>query len=585
MTYRGSLFPIPLGLKGLTGDAALRDASALTIAENFEFRHNRIVRAFGLVQMGETYEGTGGIDGMSTTSSPYDSELQVIRGFHHHGPWGHKTFTFKPERDRPPQFVEAGRESPNRLPKLFSFFSQGLPTVSQDGHAPITIEGPPNAPPYSNALVYDQGALVTFENAVYRRLFYGRDDPNQNPSDPATNWILDRPTLDRVPPEWNRGPPQAGALVANRMWAIAGHRVFYSSPTDHEDFVSLAAGSLSVFPGEGDQLVAITPFRGLVLLWKYPRGLYVVDPRSILVTEWSVRRLSDKLGCIGSQAIAGVDQDIIFIDTGGGVHSLSATEKFGDVSSSDITQISEVDEWMLENVDFRALNEVRMAYDEFEKELHVIMPSRPLRRNIRMVISFVPEIRFRIHTTGDPTSILMWRETSTSQHILIGMRDGRVFRIDPTLNIGSVEVDHDGILRAPFHIRTVPLSMDHIDARLHAHRKNHHQLTLRLYTEGGIDLVATVTTDETHPKKLVPFSRIGGAALASVDDDVEDQFILGESPLETERTITMRRRIGVSAQNLVLDVVEDPETDPKGNFEIVDAFVSFKSLGEGLTNE
>lgn len=83
------------------------------------------------------------------------------------------------------------------------------------------------------------------------------------------------------PADWATLFPICGANHNARLWGAGNssdpHRLYYSLATDHEDFTSAGAGTVAVFPGEGQKIVAIASFYGILLVWKFPRGLYLVD--------------------------------------------------------------------------------------------------------------------------------------------------------------------------------------------------------------------------------------------------------------------------------------------------------------------
>ena len=546
MAYQGVLSSLPLGLLGLTGDPVHENPAALSIAENFEYRNGRIVRAFGLVKLfNSPYDGEGPIVGLAKTSSPADNTLHVMRGFDHQGPWGTYRSTIQaPTLGNPPSFAEGGRESGGRSTKIFIFSPNGLPLVSESGNEPRPMQGP--------------------------------DEPDDYEGE-----------FSHIPAEWSDNTPVSGVVHADRLWVISGHRLYYSSPDDHEDFVTDRAGSLPIYPGEGDRISAITSFRGLLILWKYPKGLYILNTQSLNPADWAVRRVSDKLGCIHSQAFSGVDQDIIFFDTGGGLHSLGATDEFGDISSSDLTQVSEIDEWMRDNVDFNRLDEVRMAYDEIEKELHILMPKDNSPKNFRVIFDLVNR-RFRVNTAGDPTSILVWRETDTRQFVLLGMREGgAVYRVDHTLDIGDSSVDDGIILREPFRIKSVPTRFEFVDPTLTYVRKILHDVRLRIRSRGDVDLKLVVTVDDTELGTSYGFD-LPATSILLEDKGTPNlnDFELGISELAKTGVFGLKHTIrGATGHYFEFELKEDPiqETEnapltnnPKGTFELLQFNVAFK---------
>ncbi|MFQ5459389.1 MAG: hypothetical protein ACE5EL_01205, partial [Anaerolineae bacterium] len=76
--------------------------------------------------------------------------------------------------------------------------------------------------------------------------------------------------LTTPPTDWSGGnQPRSGTIHKNRLWGWGNandpHRVYYSLAADHEDFTTSDAGSISVYPGEGQYIIAGISFRGYIL--------------------------------------------------------------------------------------------------------------------------------------------------------------------------------------------------------------------------------------------------------------------------------------------------------------------------------
>ena len=56
------------------------------------------------------------------------------------------------------------------------------------------------------------------------------------------------------------------------------------------------SGNVVVYPGEGEKIVAIQSFKGLLIVWKYPRGVYYIDTTAVDVGDWKTKRLGTSTG-------------------------------------------------------------------------------------------------------------------------------------------------------------------------------------------------------------------------------------------------------------------------------------------------
>lgn len=108
--------------------------------------------------------------------------------------------------------------------------------------------------------------------------------------------------------------------------------LYYSSTENHEEWNGAGdSGAIPIFPGDGDPegITAIFPAtKGALFVAKRNR-LYRVntvgDP-----TDWTVDEVSQGIGAVGHNAVCAVGQDDLLFVSDRGVHSLAATQKYGD---------------------------------------------------------------------------------------------------------------------------------------------------------------------------------------------------------------------------------------------------------------
>jgi hypothetical protein len=196
----------------------------------------------------------------------------------------------------------------------------------------------------------------------------GTDEP------PTANLTNGRPT-DWDGTNW----PHCGALHANRLWAAGNanspHRLYYSTPSDHENFLSTTAGagSLEVFPGEGQYISGMLSFSGLLIVWKYPRGIYTVHTSSIAQEDWNVERLTNAFGGLNGATQVMIEGDVVFLDATGDVHLLSAVQEFTNLGSQSLSRATQIDQIVREFADSHALRYARMIYYPYRREVHIAM--------------------------------------------------------------------------------------------------------------------------------------------------------------------------------------------------------------------
>lgn len=224
------------------------------------------------------------------------------------------------------QFVEAGKEVAANARKLFMFM------------------GPDTAP----AFLSGDGATTSAFTAT------------------AADWAAatDKPTC--------------GALHSSRLWAAGNandpHRVYYSTTTNHSDFTGAGSGSLSIFPGEGQRIVALASFRGLLVVWKYPFGVYLVDTTDPTITNWKIARVTLDVGGVSPNGWCMVENRIVFINLHGHLFSLEAVQDFGSVAINDLTALAGQENFTWQQFSFlpSKLKVANLVYFGPRKEVHIM---------------------------------------------------------------------------------------------------------------------------------------------------------------------------------------------------------------------
>ena len=181
-------------------------------------------------------------------------------------------------------------------------------------------------------------------------------------ADGATTAALATP-----PADWTgANQPTFGFIHNGKLWgggnANDPHRLYYSIATNHEDMTGAGSGSLSIYPGEGEKLVGAVSFKGLIVAWKYPKGIYIIDTNDATAANWTIRPHSRKIGGVGPRAMVEVDNDILFWDPAGNLHLLSAVQEFGDTSSSNLGKVNDISSFIKDNFNFARLGFIRGVY-------------------------------------------------------------------------------------------------------------------------------------------------------------------------------------------------------------------------------
>ena len=388
MTFTGQVIEIPLGFDGLTGsknNAAIPPA-ALIDATNICYDTGAIRKEGGIIKYNSSVISgapivLGGWDWFPTLGTQrmvvYTNAGTLLKD----SGTGAFATTLKSGLNTTcvPVFVEGGGESGTSSRKLFTF--NGVNIVQ--------------------ALTAD--AATTHDIAA-----------------PPADWT-------------GSTQPLTGCVHEGRMWGALNHRVYYSLPTDHEDFTTAGAGNINIFPGESERIVQIMSYKGLLVIWKAPRGIYVVDTTSVTVANWRAARISQSIGSSGPLNAVAVEDDVLFIDQGFNFQFLSGIQEFGQLGSKNLSDVHHFNEFLHGVASFSRLDKARSVYYPAKREAHFTVTQIGSTVNsARIVVDFNrPDLpRFRWSPRDVCESIWLRRDSSNIQRVLVGDDVGFVWILD-----------------------------------------------------------------------------------------------------------------------------------------------------------
>jgi hypothetical protein len=188
-----------------------------------------------------------------------------------------------------------------------------------------------------------------------------------------------------------------------------------------------------VFPGEGQGIVTAISFKGFLIVWKFPVGLYVIDTTDVSDTNWKVKRLNNSTGGISPLGAVIADDDVIFLDSIGNFQFLSAVQEFGDMSSRNLSKTADIDIWMRDNIDFSRLNKCQAVWYPKRREAKFALTlSGGSDNDIQVIIDFNrPDIsRFRFSNQNICNSMWLRQESDNTQRHICGDEAGFVWKLD-----------------------------------------------------------------------------------------------------------------------------------------------------------
>lgn len=146
-------------------------------------------------------------------------------------------------------------------------------------------------------------------------------------------------TISDPPGAWSGlNHPGFGVVHDGYLWAggMANdpHGLDRSLQTNHENFTSTVY-HLRVFPGEGERLVGGISYKGVLLVFKYPEGVYAVDTSDSTPANWRVIKVGAP-GWAGPRNGVAIEDDVVWRAPDGTWHLISATTATGSVRAEDI---------------------------------------------------------------------------------------------------------------------------------------------------------------------------------------------------------------------------------------------------------
>lgn len=361
-------------------------------------------------------------------------------------------------------------------------------------------------------------------------IFTGKNPIQVLAADGATTSDLATP-----PADWSGGnQPLVGAIHESRLWGAGNlndpHRVYYSTLTSHEDFTGANSGSISIFPGEGERIIGLMSFKGLLIVWKYPKGIYYIDTTDPNVANWKVRRITLATGGVSPLGQIIIDNDVLYLDAQGNFQFLSATQEFGNMAVNNLSQRFQINTFLRDNVNISVLNTVRAVYYGHKREAHFVMTALGTSvNNRRMVIDFNGEVpRFRFSDRDVNVSIWMRQDNDMIQRPVIGDDAGTVWKLDQPARSKNSS-GYTG------QFQTAQIDFSHIDIKYGVKRKNGQFLELVAEPKGNWNLAVDIQWDGVTTQTVQFQMGTTGAALGS--------FVLDTDALGGDTIINRKRRI------------------------------------------
>lgn len=352
------------------------------------------------------------------------------------------------------------------------------------------------------------------------------------------------------PSDWASSYPRFVFQHEGRLWAGGNanfpYMLYYSLASDFENFTTGDIGLprlINVWPGEGEYLAAGTSFRGYGVVWKYPRGIYLIDTSDPDQQQWKAVVISRSIGIASSRAWCQVEGDILFMDASGSFHLLSAVSEFADIRASNISQRVWLDEWVRRNVNLAQLTNVQAAYYPSKREAHFAVAGAGATTNsMRIIWDFNAQLP-RAHYSNLVTAQSVWTylDSNGTPRLRTGSNTGYVRNMDQsgkTLNGGAYES----------YFRSANVDFSDLgggnNPELSARRKNGRFLEVVVEPTGNWDMTVECYHDGDLAETLTFNQGSTGVALGT--------FVLGTNTLGGSTILNKKRRMTGSWRRISL---------------------------------
>lgn len=355
------------------------------------------------------------------------------------------------------------------------------------------------------------------------------------------------------PADWGAAFPIFGCQHGNRLWgggnANDPHRLYYSTIASHQDFTSAGAGTLSVFPGEGDQLVGAISFRGLLVCFKYPQGVYLVDTRDPSVANWRVDKLNGAIGAASPWCIVQISNDVLLLDSYGNFHLMSTVTDFSDIATSDVSRPQNIGPFMRANVSLTNMRKAMGAWYSAKAKAWFMVPlSGSSNNDLRIVVDFnEASAGARFYLSRRDIGPSLWTRPDS-----LGVRR-------PTLgdNVGFIrtmdeeERNKDGVAYL-MYFETSENDFSFVDPQLGPRTKNGQFIEITSDLVRNSVLTVTPVWDGFIGNPII--FQLGSAAAAL------GSFVLDADMLSASGLITAQERLEGQGRRLKL-IVSNPDLD------------------------
>ena len=319
--------------------------------------------------------------------------------------------------------------------------------------------------------------------------------------------------------DWS-GSNHPSVVVAHqdRMVAFGNanfpHQLYLSVPGEHGNFTGVTSAIQRVYPGTGQKLVGAVSWRNYLYMWKYPRGIYILDDSDPNVANWRVSEVTKSVGGGGLGCVLPIEDDILFLGADAFFYALSQVRSQGQINVPPLSPL-ETAEFIREELNVSQLSIVQSVwYGHKRKAMFVVPATGATTNNRRVDIDFHEAGQPRFHFSRRDTCPSIWLRRATATDVqkpVFGDSSGFVWAMEQ-----STRAKDGAGFRGQYETPAKPLYPNG------SRRGNLKELEVVMDPQGNWDLTVEVHRDGELSQTLAFSMQSPGAAASSIslDSDV-----------------------------------------------------------------
>lgn len=336
----------------------------------------------------------------------------------------------------------------------------------------------------------NNGKLLIFSAGIAPRLLT---------ADGATTGAISNPS-----PDWSGANQPRGAILHDsRVCAWYEHSIYFSTLSDHSDFLTQAPPTFSIMPGSADYISACYSLGTTRLyIFKYPHGIYFCDTSNITSYWLNVTTVREDIGIAGPNAITRVGQlGTWFMGSDGHIYSLDLiSDPDVDPKNACITSGLNLENWIRDNVNLTRMPHARLIYNPTRQEVWAIYSGTGSSVHNKVLVfdvRYPTQIRTSIDDRGSLYNAAWMSRVSSKKMLYTAGNTGFVFKQDQSTKSqlgsayrGSFWIPHSDFGWANPALTNKKKRLDFIGVRVKS--TGAYYLSIDIYVDGSYSSTETI---------------------------------------------------------------------------------------------